>query len=333
MPSDVAERLLGDEDVAVIREEVKAAISEDSMTRSAAAREVGIAEPTFLAFLSGTYQGRNDRIALEARKWLNARKERQATRRAIPTPPAFIETPTAEAMMLVLRGAQHMPDFAVVAGPPGIGKTFAARAYQRANPNVWMLTGHPSLNSPRSVMDELCRVLGLLDSRALHKMQRLIIEKLRGTGALLIVDEANHLSSLALDQLRSIHDEARIGIALVGNGTVFSRLEGNGRTAEFAQLFSRVGLRLTSKRDHDRRLGGDIEALLNAWPVEDPKVRRLLTAIARKPGALRGMTKTLTLAHMLAAGAGETLGAQHVTLAWQRLAEAAIEPGAAGEAA
>lgn len=333
MPSDAAERLLGEEDIQAIRQEAIAAIQQDGITRAAAARAIGVAEPTFQAWVSGTYTGRNDRIAADVRKWLNARREKAVARRAVPAAPAFVETPTAEAVMFQLRGAQQMQTIAVVVGAPGIGKTEAIRAYRRASPNVWVVTGHPSMASPRAVLDEMCRVLGLLDNRALHRTHRSIVDRLRGTGALIVVDEANHLTSAALEQIRAIFDEGGIGVALVGNATVLSRLQGagNSRTAEFAQLFRRVGLRLTEDRAHRARLRRDIDALAGAWGVQDDKILRLLQAVGRKPGALGNVTMTLKMAHLLAAGAEEPLAPRHIEMAWHRLAETPVDMS--GEAA
>src|ERR1035437_1267786 len=52
-----------------------------------------------------------------------------------------------------------------------------------------------------------------------------------GTGGLLVIDEAQHLSVAALDQIRSIHDATDLGIALVGNQQVYARLTGGNRAA------------------------------------------------------------------------------------------------------
>lgn len=334
MPSDSTERVLSDEEVAALREETKAFLLDEGISRPEAAREAGIHYATFSAWLNGTYAGRNDRVAADVKKWVAARMERAAARAAMPEAPRFIVTPTAEAITSVLLHARAAADLVVVSGPPGIGKTSAACQFTRRTPNVWKIVGHPMLRSPRAALEELARIAGLMNERGLANVHRSIVQRVRGTGGLIIVDEANHLSSEALDQLRSVHDEADVGLALMGNAMVFSRLEGGGgRQAEFAQLFSRVGMRLTSAKDHRARLSGDIDAYLDAWEVTDAPVRKLLHAIGRKPGALRNVRKVLSLSHMLAGAARETLGPRHVTLAWQRLAETAAEPGAAGEAA
>ena len=330
MPSDSPERAISDDQVQEVRQRCKTVLAEQGISRPEAAREANIHYATFSAFLNGTYAGRNDRVAADVLKWMEARQAQEASRAALPVAPRFVATPTADAITAVLQHARAAADMVVISGPPGIGKTSAVCAYTRRTPNVWKIVGNPLLRSPRAAMEDLARVAGLMNERGLANVHRALVHRMRGTSGLVIVDEANHFSSDALDQLRSLHDEAEIGLALVGNATVFNRLEGGGnRQAEFAQLFSRVGMRLTSLKDHRARLGGDIDAYLDGSDVMDAGARKMLHAIGRKPGALRNVRKTVSLAHMLAGAAREPLGARHVQMAWQRLAETQGEVGEA----
>ena len=59
---------------------------------------------------------------------------------------------------------------------------------------------------------------------------------------MIIIDEAQHLTVRALNHIRCLADESGIGICLIGNEDVYSKLKGTGK-ADFAQLFSRIGMR------------------------------------------------------------------------------------------
>ena len=323
MPSDAKDLLMTPEEVDAVRLETKNVMEGEAITGAAIAKEAGIAYGTFSSWLGNTYAGRNDRIAAEVRKWLRAREVRKQTQALAPLAPKFVATPTGEAFLAVFQHAQHMPDFAVVVGAPGTGKTTAACHYTRSTPNVFKVVAHPSLNGPRALLEEFSRVLGVWQAGALNRVQRALVGRLRGTGALLMVDEAQHLTPIALDQLRSIHDEAEVGVVLLGNPAVYGRLEGQGRRTEFAQLFSRVGMRLSRPKPQK----GDVDAILDAWAIEGGAERGLLHAIAKKPGALRSMTKTLKLAHMLAALERQKPGVSHIKDAYERLS--ATDLGAA----
>lgn len=302
------------DDLQEIRGRMRAAINEGGMTIVAAATESGIAYSTFSAFMNGTYSGNNDKVAGDAEIWLRSRLEKQRTARTIPTAPEFLLTPTSDAIINSLRFAQAMPDIAVIAGGAGIGKTKTADHYAMTHPNVWKVTMEPNTSSVNTMLSEVCETMGVVE-RSPTKFSSAIRRRMIGSGGLLIVDEAQHLTTAALDQLRTLHDRSGVGLAIIGNETVYARLEGEGRKSNFAQLFSRVGMRITQQRARP----ADTCALLKAWNVEDKDELKFLKAIAQKPGALRVLTKVMQVASMTAAGANEERSMKHYRAAWDRL--------------
>jgi DNA transposition AAA+ family ATPase len=324
MPSDPVPTLSPEEQEAV-RAELRALMAAEGLSQKALSVLCGVPYGTFSAWMGGSYAGRGDRIAEAARRGIEAHRAKARTRALAPKAPGFVATPTAEAIGGVLEHAQHMPELVVITGGPGVGKTTTAQAYRARHPNVWLLTGEPVHGTPRALLDELADTLGLAASGlSSQRLSRAVTARLRGTGALVIVDEAQHLTSQTLDQLRALHDLAEIGIALLGNETVHARLEGGTRAAHYAQLYSRVGMRLARPKPQK----SDIDALLDAWGVEGKAERALLHLIGRKPGALRGLTKVLRIAHMLAGAVGaEAVAERHLRLAWgQYAARETIEP-------
>ena len=73
-----------------------------------------------------------------------------------------------------------------------------------------------------------------------------------------------------------------------------------------------------------RALKGDVEALLDAWDIPGKEERALLLNIAKRPGALRNLTKVLRMAHLLAGADGaEAVAETHIRMAWERLSAGA----------
>ena len=307
-----------------IRADAKQVVGAEFPSIAAAAKDAGIAYATFSAFLNGTYNGNNDKIGADVQKWLRARKERVRAVMGRPTAPGFVATPTANKIIPILQYAQMAPDFAVVVGAPGLGKTMTMEHYRAGNPNVWMATMEPSTAKPGLMMREIGRSMGL-EMRSLGDASAEIRRRVKGTQGLILIDDGQFLSTAALDQLRVIHDKAQIGVAIIGNEALYANVNGNGRKTELAQLFSRVGMRWNVQKPAD----GDIAALLAAWGVTAADEVKWLRVIARKPGALRGMTKVLTLASLLAAGAEEPRALRHMQAAWGQLAGADVLPEAA----
>lgn len=297
--------------------------TEPGLTIARLARELGLKEGTFSPWLGGVYAGRNDRIAITVRNALASRARGQATRAVVQSDILFVETPSAQAFLDLFSHAQHMPDMAVVVGAPGVGKSTAACHYTATNPNVVKIVCRPSLAGPKAVLDDLARVLSLMERSQLHRVSLAIMNRLRGRSALIIVDEAQHLTKEALDELRALHDQG-IGIVLLGNDSILGQMDAGPHAARFAQLTSRIGMRVTRKRAR----AGDITALLDAWGIEDEAVREALTGRAQRPGALRAMQKCWRLAQMLAHAEGVEVTRKHVDLADRRLPGAGVAEAA-----
>lgn len=312
--------LITAEEIAALRAEVRLLMDQEGLSQADAAREAGVAYGTFTPWMGDTYRGDNAGVAVRVRRWLETRRERARTAAVLPTAPGFIATKTAERLIGLLQFAQAAPDFAVIVGGAGIGKTCAITEYQRTNSNVHVLEAEPCHASPANMLLALAEQMGVVEKQW-SRLSRAIAGRVRAAGALIVIDEAQHLSTPALDQLRAIHDKAGVGIAVVGNESVYSRLQGAERGAQFAQLYSRVGMRITQPRPR----ASDLCDLIKAWGVTGEKEIRLLKAIGSKPGALRGMTKTLRLASMQAAVRGEPLSAPHIRAAWAQLSASAID--------
>lgn len=309
------ERASGTTEHDALRTELRQVLGLAALSLAAAAKLAGIAASTLSAWMAGKYAGDNDRVAADVRKWLDSRRAGARARSVLPPVLGFVLTETADRFLDTLEHAQYVVDMVVIAGGAGVGKTTAARRYASENPNVWLLTCEPSIGSTHAMLDYLCTALNVAE-RSSNKRAHAVQKRLTSSEGLLIVDEAQHLTTQALDQLRSIHDQAGVGIALIGNEEVYGRLDGGGRVAKFAQLTSRIGMKATRVRPTAK----DVDALLDAYGVAGARERGLLRDVARRPGALRGMVKTLRLAHMLAAGAeAEAMTADHILAAKARL--------------
>lgn len=314
MPKDQKDNVYSSAEIEDIRSRAQAVIDREGGTVRDYATESGISYSTLHAWLGGKYAGDNSRVAEQVVVWLESRDTKKRASMIVPRDPGFIQTPTAEALTTAMMYAQVMPEIAVIAGGAGIGKTTAARQFQAKNPNVWMTTIEPCSKSTYPMLSAIADEMNLTE-KVQTKLSRAIGDKIRNTGGLIIIDEAQHLDTMAVDQLRVLHDKYQIGIVLMGNELVYSKLEGEGRKAGFAQLFSRIGHRVTQTRSR----GQDICMLLAAWGVTEKAELQFLKAIGKKPGALRVLGKVLKLATMLATGSGEDRSIDHIKAAWSNL--------------
>lgn len=284
-----------------LRDRVRQALHVDGLSQAAAAHEIGISPAALSQWLQNKYTGRNEQVAASVEIWLSARARRDQARSAMPETPRFFRSPSAEKIVNTLSYGQMAGDIVCIYGHPGVGKTVTLRHYRQTNPNVWIATMAPHSSGLVTALEEVAEAVGLRDvSGGARKIARSIRRKVEGTRGLLIIDEAQHLSVAALEEMRSIHDATGIGVALVGNPDVYARLTGGSRSMQFAQLFSRIGMRVFLARP----TVGDVRALAQAWGVKGKAEIALLREIASEPGALRGASNVLALASMAGAAEG-----------------------------
>lgn len=303
-------------DDARLRDQLQALMAGDrKITQALISREIGISASAVNQWLKGIYAGDNEAINTKVQKWFDALQARHASGEMMPVAPGWLPTPTGQRIIGALSYAQIAGDIAIVYGGAGIGKTTSIKQYAHTALNVWHVTMTPASASVVTALEEICAVLGLNEQGGAAKLFRAIVRRVRGTGGLLVIDEAQHLSVVALDQIRSIHDATEIGVALVGNQEVYARMTGGNRAAYLDRLYSRIGKRLALRQSTN----DDIGALIEAWGITDTKCRGSLIEIARKPGALRTLTKVLRLASMHALADQEALCCAHINRAAREL--------------
>ena len=94
--------------------------------------------------------------------------------------------------------------------------------------------------TPKVLFSEIHKKLGFDGVGSIHSMLLDIIGKLKYSGRLIIVDEAEYLPYKALELLRRIYDKAKVGVLLVGMPKLLKNLKGD--RGQYTQLYSRVGI-------------------------------------------------------------------------------------------
>ncbi len=300
-----------------LRLELRELLARDrAYSQTRIAREAGISASALSQWMSGTYAGDNPAVEAKIGRWLDLLQASRASASAMPAAPDFVETPSAARILAALRYAQVAGDIAVIYGGAGMSKTTSIREFARRSPNVWHATMTPASASVATCLEEIADAVGAAGvAGSAARLHRGICRRVTNTGGLLAIDEAQHLSVAALDQIRSIHDATGVGIALVGNEAVYARMTGGNRAAYLDRLFSRIGKKVRLLRP----TAEDVRALIACWGIDDAQCAPALHDIASRPGALRQLTKTLRLASMHAAAEGRAICCTDVKTAWREL--------------
>lgn len=286
---------------------------EQRMNMSDFARFAGVKTTTFNLWANGGYTGKVHNFTTQVQKALDAAKDAEVVAQRMVEEPDWVETETSGRITTLLKIAQAQPGMVVVNTVPGMGKTKAAEQFCKTVPHAVMATMTPTTSKPTSMLQSLARAAGL-GRVAPGDIQHKLGAKLErnGRSTILIVDEAQNLSTDAVNQLRYLLDKHGCGIALLGNEELYSKLGSSKPDPAYAQLHGRVSARMRVMKPTEK----DLRTLIDGWDIHDPEMRKLCTYIGKKPGSLRQISVTLKLAWQLANMEQRELTADDIRAAW-----------------
>lgn len=137
---------------------------------------------------------------------------------AVHEPGEFVETSIWSIIKYSCEMAKEQQGFAIVAGTPGVGKSESLKHYQKLQPNTIYICGSEVINAT-AVIDMLLVQLGIKSVKNLVKAKKVaaIVDTLKDTGRLIILDEADKCQKDTPDPLRTISDATGCGVVLAGN--------------------------------------------------------------------------------------------------------------------
>ena len=135
--------------------------------------------------------------------------------------------------------ARRYRNFAVFTGFVGTGKTFAIKRYVATHSNTHLIEATPTM-TPQSLVKLLARVVAGYDGKgSIDDKFRAVVDALKDTDSLLIVDEAETLTPHQLHTLRRVRDLANVGIVLCGTEHLSGLIK--PLHGQFDQIRSRTG--------------------------------------------------------------------------------------------
>lgn len=302
-----------------LRREVERVKREDGLSEAEISRQADIGAPTLNSYLKAKYQGQNDPVAVALFRWLEARRIAKDVRRKLPTKPSFQPLPTSKTIEHRIHYARAMGRMVVVTGSPGVCKTATARQYCADTPRAWLATMDPATRGVPTMLLEVLAAMGIVDVRGTpQQLSKRVVAKAMEAEGVLLIDESQHLSDQAVEQLRSINDKTTqlgrgLGIVLLGNEEAYSKI---GPTAT-KQAFAQVSSRIAQRRYIVQPAREDVVGLAHAWGAANREevtadMVAFLIEIAMKPGGLRNVEMTFEGALIGAFGSEEPLSIQHL---------------------
>ena len=283
-----------------LRKALQVELDASGMSKNRAAAQMGRHASSLSRWLNGTYTGNNEAVAADVARWLETRAD--AARHSLDGAglDRHADTAAYKQITSALGYAQAAGDVVTVIGKPGRGKTWASEHYCEAKTGAYYLAASAAIISMPGLLSKVGAATGAGSSfRSALEAETAIIAHLRAHGdALIVVDEAHHLRDKLLDELRTIRDRARCGLALVADETIRMAL------ARCHQIKGRVGLSIDLKAQPVADVEKIAAGVLKRAPSKDEL--KTLNAVARSPGGLHSLRRLLGGAYMVARASGRT---------------------------
>lgn len=271
-------------------------LSRTGQTQAAVSRRISLSTATISQFLSSSYTGDNEEVAMKIGSFLDLQEMRED----------YIDAPAFTDQLRNTRKINIALDYVfanrcmgVVAGVSGCGKTTALKNYQKIMNGVVYIQADATKWSPCSILKLILKSMGTSYKGSASDILDKLVEEFSGTDKLIIIDEAQHLKPKAFDTLRALNDRAEVGVVYAGTPDIINRMIGGRKKEDFDQVYSRIGYTCHLQ---NRFSENEIAALFAEFNL-DKMVIKYLCEIASKKGGLRYMVSLFKV------GAAKTDGA------------------------
>lgn len=153
--------------------------------------------------------------------------------------PGYVRGSMHKLMQVVCERTRKHANFGIVTGYVGVGKTRTAKEYCQAHPMTLFVEAAPRM-TPNSLMSSLLAQLNVAVPRGECDKFDELRAVLKGTNYLILVDEAEKVSSSAMEYLRRLRDIAGVGVVLIGTEKLTTLIK--PQHGQFDQIRSRVSM-------------------------------------------------------------------------------------------
>lgn len=244
-----------------VRAAILAYMHEHAISFSDVGKQVGLAGNTVNQILNGQYgkvgKGKLDGHLRDLNTWLEGDARRRCTKPKVQ----FVETLVAKRLLGAAAKIHRLQTMGCAHGPSGIGKTMVAHVIAERFPASIYLRISKGNNSYTGLRRMLAQRLNLFARRRAAETPGLglderIFDRLRGSGRLLLIDEAHKLGDSALEFLRDVFDECEVPIMLLCTKDLIGRIR-RDNDQDHGQLYSRFGFICDLTRGRDKIPGGN----------------------------------------------------------------------------
>ncbi len=243
------------------------------------ARKLKRGENAVCKYIELEYEGNTAAIEEDIRNYLR----REEDSKFIIGSDVFCNISPSKLIWETLQFCEENHKMGAVIAASGFSKTTTANEYKRRNPGVTLITADVTKRSLGAVLTLIayqeCSRYHIPNAELLNS----IIDDLKWSKKLIIIDESHFLSWEAFEAIKTVHDSAGNGIVYLGMPRLYSQMRGNK-----AYLWDQVLSRITVQRSITNMAKNDIQLISESIHPGLPKnCIEFLYQKALGPGKLR----------------------------------------------
>lgn len=218
----------------MLQEKFRGFLAREGLKQAYVARSLGVSSSQISQWLSCKYKG--DVTALEAN--IKSFMENYSIKSSQMTEQDDIcDLDNYTAAMFVAEEAIVNQEMVALYGIPGSGKSVVAKAFAKAHPESTFIEVVPGINV-LTLLKLIAGKLGIGGVKSTDELIFAIATEFTRRDGVLVIDEAEHLTTKGLEVLRRIYDFSRVPVVLIGTYGLLKNLKGNN--GELLQLYSRI---------------------------------------------------------------------------------------------
>lgn len=213
------------------------------ISRVQLARAIGTNE----AYLSDLFNRKRDLPVATRDKLLRAINnwmEEDLRARTARKPENFVELRSSRRIIEAARHIKAARTIGVVDGPAGVGKSLTANYLASELPGTMVVTVDYDCRTARGLLKKIYLASKLRRNARANPHLADVVDRLAGSGRLLVIDQAHDLlNAAAFKLIQDLHDACELPILLLGTVDIHRQLT-DDEDPQFGQLASRIGLRI-----------------------------------------------------------------------------------------
>lgn len=252
---------------------------------------LGRSVATISTYINNRYEGNIQTLEEDIHQLLRRAEDYEFTDKA----EIFCVTEPSILIWEVLEYCDRKRKMGIAVAQSGTGKSETCKEYKQRNRLSIYITIKITTRTIGSLLRKIAARTGGVSTRAtLDLYLETIIDRIKDSHRLLMLDDAHYLNWDQIETLKAIHDCARVGIVLLGQEKLYNQMMGNTHKAE---LFDQTHSRIAIKRDRFSIEKKDVRTIVDSiWKGLDNQCIDYLFKKARGKGRFRSMKELLDLA-------------------------------------